>query len=232
MTFLYLSARYLGMFYAIISLLISVPTIPVIDAGWVWIVISFLVRFDGHYRCRILYITKFDECCSISDTLRHHDRSTTCHVSAISKDANISRYHLPGWQHFQRSDHRNRNRVYFNGYASLWVKDVYESNRWIPEALILSGTYQCMISYADGIPVLDSITWIFAIVWEVLVLCLAVWIAVKHFCELRRHSAGGIIGDCFTALMRSHVIYFSSFIAVLASRSVFCLRHSQRSNFL
>lgn len=82
------------------------------------------------------------------------------------------------------------------------------------EALILSGTYQCIISYADGIPVLDSITWIFAIVWEVLVLCLAVWISVKHFCELRRHSAGGIIGDCFTALMKSHVIYFSSFIAV------------------
>ncbi|KAG1775246.1 hypothetical protein EV702DRAFT_1269580 [Suillus placidus] len=82
------------------------------------------------------------------------------------------------------------------------------------EALILSGTYQCMINYADGIPLLNSITWILAIVWEVLAMCLAVWIAVKHFRELRRHSAGGIIEDCFAVLMKFHVIYFASFVAV------------------
>ncbi|KAG1719344.1 uncharacterized protein EDB91DRAFT_1181306, partial [Suillus paluster] len=43
-------------------------------------------------------------------------------------------------------------------------------------------------------------------VWEVLALCLAVRIAVKHFREqrLRRSSAGGIIGDCFKVLMKSH----------------------------
>jgi hypothetical protein len=66
-----------------------------------------------------------------------------------------------------------------------------------------------MISYADGTPLLDSITWMFAMVWEVLALCLTVWIAVKHFRELRRYSAGGIIEDCFTVLMKYHVIYFA-----------------------
>ncbi|KAG2056005.1 hypothetical protein BDR06DRAFT_1006471 [Suillus hirtellus] len=38
--------------------------------------------------------------------------------------------------------------------------------------------------------------------------------AVKHFCELRRHSTGGIMGDCFTILMTSHMLYFASFVVV------------------
>ncbi|KAG1737341.1 hypothetical protein EDB19DRAFT_990069 [Suillus lakei] len=58
------------------------------------------------------------------------------------------------------------------------------------------------------------IAWILGTVWEVLALCLAAWIAVKHFRELRQHSAGGIIGDCFTVLMKTHVSYFASFLAV------------------
>ncbi|KAG1853491.1 hypothetical protein DFJ58DRAFT_394525 [Suillus subalutaceus] len=66
------------------------------------------------------------------------------------------------------------------------------------EEYILSGTYQCTISYAGDSQFLQSMTWILGTVWEVLVLCLAVWIAVKHFRELRRHSTRGIIGDCFT----------------------------------
>ncbi|KAG2341796.1 hypothetical protein BDR05DRAFT_427525 [Suillus weaverae] len=77
------------------------------------------------------------------------------------------------------------------------------------EELILSGTYQCSINFAEGIPLLDAVTWILATMWEILALCLAVWIAVKHFRELRQHSAGGIIGDCFTVLIKTHVLYFA-----------------------
>jgi hypothetical protein len=40
-------------------------------------------------------------------------------------------------------------------------------------------------------------------------MCLAVWIAVKHFRELRQHSTGGIIVDCFMVLMQTHVSYFA-----------------------
>ncbi|KAG1743996.1 uncharacterized protein EDB91DRAFT_1346063 [Suillus paluster] len=81
------------------------------------------------------------------------------------------------------------------------------------EELILSGTYQCITDF-EGDAILHSMTWILGTVWEVLALCLAVWIALKHFRELRRQSAGGIMGDLFTVLMKTHVVYFASFVAV------------------
>ncbi|KAG1744117.1 uncharacterized protein EDB91DRAFT_1346111 [Suillus paluster] len=82
------------------------------------------------------------------------------------------------------------------------------------EELILSNTYQCTTSSEGDVPLLSSINWILATVWEILALCLAVWIAVKHLRELRGQSAGGIIGDCFTELIKTHVIYFASVVAV------------------
>jgi hypothetical protein len=52
-------------------------------------------------------------------------------------------------------------------------------------------------------------TWVLGTVWEVFALCLAVWIAVKHFRDLRRHSTRGIIRDSFTVLVQTHVNYFA-----------------------
>ncbi|KAG1884724.1 hypothetical protein F4604DRAFT_185759 [Suillus subluteus] len=72
------------------------------------------------------------------------------------------------------------------------------------EEFVLYGTYQCMFDSGGDFIFLTSMTWILFTVWEVLVLCLAVWIAVKHFHELRQHSTRGIIGDCFTVLMKTH----------------------------
>ncbi|KAG2038007.1 hypothetical protein BDR03DRAFT_955530 [Suillus americanus] len=97
----------------------------------------------------------------------------------------------------------------FNGALGI-ISTTHSSG----EELILSGTYQCSIGFAEDVILLDSITWILATMWEVLVLCLAAWIAVKHFRELRRHSAGGIVGDYFTVLMKTHVVYFASFVGV------------------
>ncbi|KAG2138169.1 hypothetical protein BD769DRAFT_255999 [Suillus cothurnatus] len=74
---------------------------------------------------------------------------------------------------------------------------------------ILSGTYQCMFDYAGDFIFLESMTSMINTVWEVLALCLAVWIAVRHFRELRQHSTSRIIGDCFTVLMKTHVSYFA-----------------------
>ncbi|KAG1883296.1 hypothetical protein F4604DRAFT_283594 [Suillus subluteus] len=71
-----------------------------------------------------------------------------------------------------------------------------------------------MFDYRGDSIFLISMTWILATVWEVLVLCLAVWIYVKHFRELRQHSTRDIIGDSFTVLMKTHVSYFASFLAV------------------
>ncbi|KAG2033194.1 hypothetical protein BDR03DRAFT_968213 [Suillus americanus] len=82
------------------------------------------------------------------------------------------------------------------------------------EEYILFGTYQCMVAYMGDVLLLDSTIWGLGILWEVLALCLAVWIAVKHFRELRQHSTGGIMGDCFKVLMQTHVSYFASFLVV------------------
>ncbi|KAG0700265.1 hypothetical protein DFH29DRAFT_1080753 [Suillus ampliporus] len=82
------------------------------------------------------------------------------------------------------------------------------------EVLILSGTHQCSVYSAGDTVLLNAMSWILCTVWEILALCLALWIAVKHFRELRRSSAGGIIEDCFTVLMKTHVVYFASFVVV------------------
>jgi hypothetical protein len=82
------------------------------------------------------------------------------------------------------------------------------------EELILSGTYQCSVGYAEDIVLLDSIAWILTIVWEVLTLYLAVWIAIKHFRELRQNSIGGIMRNCFMVLIETHMLYFAGFAAI------------------
>ncbi|KAG2362656.1 hypothetical protein BDR07DRAFT_1015069 [Suillus spraguei] len=79
------------------------------------------------------------------------------------------------------------------------------------EEYVLSGTYQCMISYPGDSIFLASMSSVLAMVREILVLCLAVWIAVKHFRELRQHSTSTIMKDCFVVLMKTHVTYFACF---------------------
>jgi len=54
----------------------------------------------------------------------------------------------------------------------------------------------------------SEMTWILGIAWEVLGLCLAVWVAVKHFRELQR-SPRWAVSDCFTILIKTHVSYFA-----------------------
>ncbi|KAG2337795.1 hypothetical protein BDR05DRAFT_969806 [Suillus weaverae] len=84
------------------------------------------------------------------------------------------------------------------------------------EEVILSGTYTCTYRYEGDVQLLFSMVWMLNTVWEVLALCLSVWIVVKHFRDLRRlnPSAGSTIGDCFRILIKSHVLYFASFVCV------------------
>ncbi|KIK37480.1 hypothetical protein CY34DRAFT_810279, partial [Suillus luteus UH-Slu-Lm8-n1] len=85
-----------------------------------------------------------------------------------------------------------------------------------PEELILSGMHICNYFFEGDTPLLFSMVWILTTVWEVLALCLSVWIAVKHFRDMRRlgPSTGSTIGDCFKVLIQSHVLYFASFAGV------------------
>lgn len=79
------------------------------------------------------------------------------------------------------------------------------------EQTILSGAYQCVV---DNPKHLAAIPWILASMWEVYTLCLAIRIALKHFFELRQQSAGGIIRDCFTVLLKTHMSYCVSFVVI------------------
>jgi hypothetical protein len=80
-----------------------------------------------------------------------------------------------------------------------------------PEELILSGIHMCNYTYEGDVYLLTSMIWTLDFVWEVLALCLSVWIAVKHFRDLRRlnPSTGSMIGECFTVLIKSQVLYFA-----------------------
>ncbi|KAG1798928.1 uncharacterized protein HD556DRAFT_1348955 [Suillus plorans] len=79
------------------------------------------------------------------------------------------------------------------------------------EELILSGTHMCGYASEGNNQLLYSMFWMLNTVWEVLALCLSVWVAVKHFRELRRlgSSTGSTIGACFRVLIQSHVLYFA-----------------------
>ncbi|KAG1798961.1 uncharacterized protein HD556DRAFT_1525440 [Suillus plorans] len=96
------------------------------------------------------------------------------------------------------------------------VMTVIAVNDTVAEEFILSGTYMCDYVNGENNLLLYSMLWILNTVWEVLALCLSVWIAVKHFRELRRlsRSTGSTIGDCFRVLIQSHVLYFASFVGV------------------
>jgi hypothetical protein len=81
-----------------------------------------------------------------------------------------------------------------------------------PEELILSGIHMCGYYYEGDVQLLMSMFWTLNSVWEVLALCLSIWIVVKHFrSDLRRlgPSTGSTIGDCFRVLIKSHVLYFA-----------------------
>ncbi|KAG1887370.1 hypothetical protein F4604DRAFT_1900248 [Suillus subluteus] len=91
---------------------------------------------------------------------------------------------------------------------------VIEDRYTVGEQLVLSGTYQCTYDYGGDAELLDSLAWILYTVWEALALCLAVWISVKHFRALRLPLTKRTMGDCFSVLMKAHVVYFASFVAV------------------
>jgi preprotein translocase subunit SecG len=180
MTVLYLIVRYVGIGYAVISLLLWVPTISTTDAG-----------------CRTMY-DAFDWTGVVADAM----------LGVIV----IARLYAM----YQQS----RKVLIFLVviFVTIRIANVVmvaiTMMQISGEGLLLFGTFQCTIGYAGDATLLYSITWILGTVWEVTALCLAVWIAVKHFRELRQHATSGILEDVFTVLMETHVSYFASFLVV------------------
>ncbi|KAG2356185.1 hypothetical protein BDR07DRAFT_472401 [Suillus spraguei] len=179
MTVLYLSLRYIGIVYAVISILVNLPTFPMTDT------VSYIMIFAQSWIDVVVL--------------------ATLHVIVIV------RLHAM----YQRS----RKMLIFLVIIFL-VVNIFGATCMATtlkhvsvEEVILSGTYQCTseLEVNDILP--GAIYMILVIIWEILALCLAGWIAVKHFRDLPRfgHSKGSIIGDCFRVLMTSHVVYFASF---------------------
>jgi hypothetical protein len=77
---------------------------------------------------------------------------------------------------------------------------------------VLSGVHMCSYPDSDIDRLLGQITWILGTAWEILALCLAVWIGIKHFCELQQASTGWAVEDCFTILIETHVFYFARWV--------------------
>lgn len=76
-----------------------------------------------------------------------------------------------------------------------------------PVEIVISGTYQC--GFTGGNQRLITETWILTFAWEVLTLCLAVWIAVKYLRELQQPlSARSTLGNYFRVLIKTHLFYF------------------------
>lgn len=180
MTVMYLSVRYLGILFAVLNILVNVPTIFLTDAGcwilyitvnWMYVVVLPMLR--------IIMITRL---------YAMYQRSRKMLIFLVV--------------------------IFLADTAFNVIVSGMSTKNTSGEEYILSGNYVCATTYAGNTILLDSITWIFGTAWEVLVLFLAAWIAVKHFRALRQHSTGGVIEDCFTVLIKSHVFYFLSFVAV------------------
>ncbi|KAG2348010.1 hypothetical protein BDR05DRAFT_599874 [Suillus weaverae] len=88
------------------------------------------------------------------------------------------------------------------------------------EEQILSGTYQCTYAWEGNARTLDSMAWALNTMWEAIALCLALWVAVKHFRGLRRLSKLSAI-DLFPVLIKTHAAYFVSFAAVSCFQLVY-----------
>ncbi|KAG1798128.1 uncharacterized protein HD556DRAFT_1440463 [Suillus plorans] len=194
MTVLYLSVRYLGMLVAALYMVGNLPTISLTDTQWVCPLMAATLYYQ---RCWMMY--------TIWDW-------TGIVVFAMLWVIIITRLHAM----YQRA-----RKILISLIVTFLIANIFDGVIGVMttmhssgEEFILSGTYQCQINCAENIPLLISVSWILGIAWEVLALCLAVWIAVKHFREVRQHSTGGILEDCFAVLVKTHVLYFASFVAV------------------
>lgn len=189
MTFLYLGVRYLGILFAALDMLGSIPTIPLTDMEcWIRYVVC-------NWTCVVVYPMLWVIIITRLYAMYQGSRRILIFLTVTFLAVNI-----------------------FNAAVAVMT-----TMHTLVEENILSGTYQCTIGYTKNIILLVSVCWIFSTAWEILALCLVIWIAVQHFRELRQHSAGGIIMNCFTVLIKTHVLYFASFVAVSCFSLVFDL---------
>ena len=80
------------------------------------------------------------------------------------------------------------------------------------EEYILSGAHMCSYELQGDVQLWIKLTWVLTTAWEILALCLAVRVAVKHFRELQGPSTRWTLRDTFTVLVKTHIFYFARFV--------------------
>jgi len=183
-TVLYLAIRYVGIPYSVMSILINTPFVSVKSAGC----INMFYALNGTN----VIVTAMLGVIMIVRLYAMYQRSRMILVFLVV--------------------------VFLAVNIACGVITIIGLMDTVGEEMILYGTYMCAYgprtsSEEDIVPLLTSIIWVLNTVWEVPALCLAVWIAVKHFRDLRRLGQS-TIEDCFRALIKSHVLYFASFAGV------------------
>ncbi|OAX32076.1 hypothetical protein K503DRAFT_21203 [Rhizopogon vinicolor AM-OR11-026] len=105
--------------------------------------------------------------------------------------------------------------IIFMAITVAWGVDIVIATRKLSiEVLVLSGIHECVYSAEGDAQTHSKEAWVFGIAWELLALCLALWIVVKHIRELQQSSTRWTAGDCFKVLIKTHVLYFIAFAVV------------------
>jgi len=76
------------------------------------------------------------------------------------------------------------------------------------EEYVLSGAHMCGYQFQGDVVLWIKLTWALTTAWEILALCLAIWIAVKHFRELQGPLTRWTVRDTFTVLVKTHVFFY------------------------
>ncbi|OAX34099.1 hypothetical protein K503DRAFT_774921 [Rhizopogon vinicolor AM-OR11-026] len=98
--------------------------------------------------------------------------------------------------------------VFLSAQVASWVIFAKHNMSISGGEYVLSGAHLCNYNFDAGAELTVEINWILGIVREILTMCLAVWIAIKHFRELQRPLIGAV-GDCFAVSIQTHVFYFA-----------------------
>ncbi|KAG2119346.1 hypothetical protein DEU56DRAFT_918637 [Suillus clintonianus] len=184
MTVLYLVIRYIGVPYIVIDILEYMPFVSITDAGVSGNITNLLIDWIDFVATAVLSVITIARLYA----MYLGSRKVFIFLVVIFLAINITCGVVTGMA---------------LRYASA-------------EEFILSGNSVCIGSNPGDFNLLVSIIWMLNAVWEVLALYLSAWIAVKHFRDLRRlgSSTGSTIKDCFTILIKSHALYFASFVGV------------------
>ncbi|KIK37910.1 hypothetical protein CY34DRAFT_809885 [Suillus luteus UH-Slu-Lm8-n1] len=217
MTVMYLGIRYIGIFY---SVYVSRPKIDVVLIAHlsqlvplfcVCLICTVFDSSDWQHTATMMFVSLTD---AVSNILFYATNYTNLVITAMLGVIMIARLYAM----YERS----RTMLIFLVIIFLGINiacgviSALEVSYTAVEELILSGMHICGYDYEENFQLPISMVWMLNTVWEVLALCLSVWIAVKHFRALRRlgPSTGSTIGDCFSVLVKSHVLYFASFVGV------------------